>query len=775
MQLQGWTMFHPILNFFDGFDDKERILAYFLSVAADWWRRYGADPDVVVTSRMPSSYAWYDMSVGFRALILAFFEDRIRAYDLRITTENRVLLDSLASKHIANLKATETFSLNNHGIFQSHGLMALTRTFPDLPGAESARERALEMMAAVLDDQFDHHGIHREHSPHYHFYVLNSFEAAAKSKWYEGTEIARTIDKARSMKKWLVDPAKRPVCIGDSILTTQRSVEFPTSGDGILLSEFDDSGYSVLRSGWTVPPQSATMVFLMGAFHSKTHKHRDCLSFEWFDRGRRIVCDGGKYGYKDDKYRRYCLSGKAHNSVEIEGFDILKMKPYGSAILDPEIMEGGVYRLSAAFNYTAIAHKRHLYVKPGQWIAVLDEMKYARARNSVQWFHFHSDFQLTSAAGGSATAVDQHGQALFVDCLDANAICEVHFGNEERMQGFISENDYDIKPALTLGFGFHGDRNRVVTCISLDEKARQSARDFAARLVGREVAKIDAPAPVQPKNVIAGIPHRVLGSDEVISLPTGRGTYSSLVDSVEVNFFFDRKGAKKLLIMLPGASKRAHGHIDFQRRTWSEDFPEHDVLTLTDPTLRPDNDIGLAWFQYNKDNYGLDAIATVVRRVIASTGHREVDITFFGSSAGGFGALQLAGAFPEANAIAINPQIYLYNYTRSFFKDMLETCYPDLKESDVLARFPNRMAVNIDLSSRIGKIFIFQNTCDEIHVSRHLKPLLETMKHQTLTQADVDADPAAAGKFNVIYFTEATLGHSPPSRQMTLSMVGKLL
>jgi predicted esterase YcpF (UPF0227 family) len=183
----------------------------------------------------------------------------------------------------------------------------------------------------------------------------------------------------------------------------------------------------------------------------------------------------------------------------------------------------------------------------------------------------------------------------------------------------------------------------------------------------------------------------------------------------------------------------------------------------------------LAWFQHSKDHYGLTAIATTIRRLIAATGHAETDITFFGSSAGGFGALQLAGVFPEANAIAFNPQIYLYNYTRSFFREMLATCYPGMKESEVITQFSDRMTVKIDPGLRKGKIYIFQNTCDEIHLARHLQPLLETVEHQTFRQTDLDADPAAFGKINVVYFTDPALGHSPPSRETTVSMVQKLL
>ena len=95
MQLQSWTVFHPIMNFFDSFDEKDKILAFFLEICADWWSNYGSDPDDIVTSRQPDSYAWYDMSVGFRALIIAFFIERIEHYNLEIDSNHKKILEKL--------------------------------------------------------------------------------------------------------------------------------------------------------------------------------------------------------------------------------------------------------------------------------------------------------------------------------------------------------------------------------------------------------------------------------------------------------------------------------------------------------------------------------------------------------------------------------------------------------------------------------------------------------------------------------------------------------
>lgn len=183
MQLQGWTMFHPIMNVFDGLDSKVDAVEYFFDITSDWWRNYSDDDEAIVTSRTPDSYAWYDMSVGFRALILAFFADRIVAHDLSIGEARHQLLMDVISKHARHLRNPAVLYENNHGIFQAHGLRALAET-TTYDGSEGDKAYAERTMGRLLDLQFDENGIHKEHSPHYHFFVLRTFESVRASGWY---------------------------------------------------------------------------------------------------------------------------------------------------------------------------------------------------------------------------------------------------------------------------------------------------------------------------------------------------------------------------------------------------------------------------------------------------------------------------------------------------------------------------------------------------------------------------------------------------------------
>src|SRR5690606_13818201 len=316
--------------------DKRAAVDYLLEVAADWWSRYRDDPDDVVTSRTPDSYAWYDMSVGFRALVLAFFSNRISYFSIDLLAEERELLREICMKHVRHLRNPKVLYPNNHGIFQLHGLRALAETW-EYPEKQRDRQYAEGAMASLITQQFDATGVHREHSPHYHIFAVKTFEDVAASGWYDDVDGFREVlQSARKVTPWLVDPRKRPAAVGDSTATVQEDLEFPPDqvdvDAGLLVSAFRSAGYQVIRSPWSTPAGEATYLFFTGAYHSKTHKHRDCLSFEWFEAGHKRLVDSGKYGYFADDLRRYVLSARAHNTVEIEGLDILRMSPYGSAV-----------------------------------------------------------------------------------------------------------------------------------------------------------------------------------------------------------------------------------------------------------------------------------------------------------------------------------------------------------------------------------------------------------------------------------------------------------
>ncbi|MDN5652491.1 MAG: heparinase II/III family protein, partial [Lactococcus lactis] len=424
MQLQGWAVFFPIMHGFDNSEEKQYLINFFFDVMTDWYQKYGQDPNNIITTRMPKSYAWYDMSAGFRALVIAFFKNRLDYYNLYITDRKKHTLELVINKHISHLSNKEVFSLNNHGMFQIQGLMALIQV-KGVSSYVDEYEYALTRMEELVRAQFDNKGIHLEHSPHYHFYALTVFQKIVINNWYDSKPIIKErIAKAISVKKWLVDPLRRTACIGDSTLATQKNIDFTNrefssalevqAKKGVL-SNFSESGYQIYRSNWDEKPDNSSYLFLMGMYNSKTHKHRDCLSFEWFENGHKVICDSGKYGYVSDNYRSYFLSYKAHNSVEIEGFDILNSEPYGSCLY-PARNYLGLIEMSGEINCQDIQHNRCLVIKPGYWVLVFDKLNYLNKRKTTQWFH-PSLIYNEARLDGTRAVFNSSQSELIINCL----------------------------------------------------------------------------------------------------------------------------------------------------------------------------------------------------------------------------------------------------------------------------------------------------------------------------------------------------------------------
>lgn len=774
MQLQGWTFFHTLMNIFDDYKNKEEIIDFLFDTLADWWRVYGQDPEDIVTTRMPKSYAWYDMSVGFRALVLSFFINRINIYEISLSDEKVKLLEDIAAKHVRHLLKPEVFSMNNHGLFQSHGLVGLLRLAPYLSeDFESDLKYAVGLVEQLIVSQFGDIGVHLEHSPHYHFYALNSLKAQIDSGWYdEQPRIKKIAQRADGNSKWLVDPLKRPICVGDSILTIQKEVVFPNTHVGkYVLSDFYSAGYSIVRSGWGEMPEQSSMLFFTGAYHTKSHKHRDCLSFDWFDRGRRIICDSGKYGYKSDIYRNYFLSNRAHNTVEIEGFDILKIKPYGSVVADPVEVKPGIYFLKGGLDYPAVKQFREIYFKPGSWLIIKDELSFARERGFKQWFHLDKDFVLVSSQDNFLFFSGAQNSQLIVECMQKDLDVELHYGDKKNMQGFLCEKDYHYMPSFTVGFKGSGKEKEIFSVLSLSQNAHDSAKKFFSE----HFSSLDSDLVnnfQHKKEIIRGVENVIFqGCSELVASRealSGEKTFQVVSDNIQFSFYGSfKKESKRIAVFLPGASSRKYGEYDFQRHSWGKDFESFDCVFFSDPSIKSSNDLTIGWFQCSEEGYGVKSLKSIIDSLLAAKGFNEDQLLIFGSSAGGFVSLKLSEYFKKALVVAINPQVYLYNYTKSFYEKMVSVCYEGRSPSFLKLNYLDRITYSPEITDRTNPVFIFQNVADEKHYLRHFKPLSKTLGVD-IFDIEVAGESFPDRPFQLCVYQDEVLKHAPPNKNDTM-------
>lgn len=486
MQLQGWSFFQPVIPFFDQYSDSQRgqIFRFVYDVVVDWMSVHGGDREDIVSSRMPDSYAWYDMSVGYRALTVAFFCSRgLESFCVEQGLDIKALNDFVL-KHIRHLSTPEVLYRNNHGLFQMHGLAGLVKCTLEGDKEVSSMLYSARVMEELILSQFSDDGIHMEHSPHYHFYVLHVVTNILESEWYSSAIMKERLERATRQARWLLDPLGRVVTVGDSLLEEpQRSINLlntPSVGKQLVCSTIEKSGYSVVRSGWGCAAENSAFIFMTGAHHSNVHKHRDCLSFEWHVGGVRLLCDSGKYGYHTDEYRRYALSNRAHNTIEIAGFDVLDMSPRGTMLL-PAYVEDGLAHLSGIRRYRAFQHRREIVSDPRKWLVIFDEIDQLRPKPVTQWLHFGETF-VTSRSGDSRYFFESESSInITAEILGSKSEIELFRADEKTMNGFLFTRDDVVSPGIAISVRAIDDSpvTRMATVLSLDEDAHTEAVDFA--------------------------------------------------------------------------------------------------------------------------------------------------------------------------------------------------------------------------------------------------------------------------------------------------------
>lgn len=198
-------------------------------------------------------------------------------------------------------------------------------------------------------------------------------------------------------------------------------------------------------------------------------------------------------------------------------------------------------------------------------------------------------------------------------------------------------------------------------------------------------------------------------------------------------------------------------------------------MSILDPTIQKDNDLTIGWFQGKKENYALEKFIVLVKNILLENNIDESDVAFFGSSAGGYVSLKVADSFPSSKIIVINPQIFTYQYSERVFNELLGYSYEGETKDSALAKYRDRLEVQIDLEKRQAPIFYYQNMHDRHHVTKHLTPFIESLdSHQYQTKKE-NSIFKVLKKLNVLYYNDPTNGHSPPGKEQTLQIIDDVI
>ncbi|AGQ25922.1 TPA: hypothetical protein PW671_001717 [Mannheimia haemolytica] len=197
----------------------------------------------------------------------------------------------------------------------------------------------------------------------------------------------------------------------------------------------------------------------------------------------------------------------------------------------------------------------------------------------------------------------------------------------------------------------------------------------------------------------------------------------------DLNFsscLYIKPNTSKLYVILNGALiKEPRNPLIYHRHSWHLEF-DGSVLYIADPTLFKYESINLAWYVGDKDTdlypYLAEFVTSVATHLNVETDH----IVTYGSSGGGFAALQLGARIGNGVVtVCINPQTNIMKYVPSYRNAFLNACFDfNAEEYDSLSNQEKFNALVL-LKENTSKILYIQNTQDEFHHKWHFLPFLE--------------------------------------------------
>jgi len=448
------------------------------AVASDWATAFPAPVQDDV---------WAPRTAGLRAHRLASLIDLL-ARDPVSSDKDLETLTASAQMHAWYLSDHDRFAADEstgalEDVYRLAGLIALARRVPELADAVGLAASAVDRLHAMLDERFAGDGVHLDHTPSYHAATVEMMTKMLDSGLVDDSRIKEGRDRAERALAWFVLPDGTFAGFGETSGGTASAwlagAEKPSVGRirqrwrtgpmraaasagkiGKTPEEtvhvFRRGGYVVVRNHWPVEPGDATAAYLamMVGRHSARRKHADDLSLVWFDRGRHLLVDAGRYEpTSDEPYRAYVTSARAHNTIEIDLADHFAGEAYGSGATHGGTIDGLLYAAGRAPFAGDLVLRRLAVTAPGRWLLLVDLAVdgSSRPHRFRQWFHPAADLPV-EVAGDEVVASDGTTEMWACSLTAAGRLGPTRGEMDPEVQGWLSPSDGVIEPGWAFGW-----------------------------------------------------------------------------------------------------------------------------------------------------------------------------------------------------------------------------------------------------------------------------------------------------------------------------------
>ncbi len=316
----GFTMIWPLSFMYKKTNDKKYLLKE-IEIVEEWIKNW---------SDKSNTMAFHDETTSLRMIHLIYiFNECIDVIDVEYL---RTLFIEI--NNTADLLASEQFYTKNtnHGMFQDRSLILFCIYFNEYYKSKEYFQLAKYRIKSYVKYIYTTSGIHKEHSPAYHFIVSRRVLEIAKDiepydfEFYE--YIYNLYLKTCEYATYIIKPDGKLPNIGDTEPNIDARLNYKNmyndkNYQNHINKKYDDitlstnyvdieSGYAILRDKWS---EDSIYILYTACYHTSYHKHCDDLNFIIYHKGD-IITESGPYGYNyDNELCKYGYSNFAHNTL----------------------------------------------------------------------------------------------------------------------------------------------------------------------------------------------------------------------------------------------------------------------------------------------------------------------------------------------------------------------------------------------------------------------------------------------------------------------------
>lgn len=363
---------------------SHRALRRALAVVLDWVHQNPvADPQGFGT-------AWERKRAGDRLSRIAFVTRRAACKGKLSHGKAQALVTSVERHAAFLLAAGDGQEVTNHGLLRDQGLLVAARYFPFDPHADHWRSVAVHRFEHGIHALVDRRtGVHLEHTPGYQQKTIEHLEVFLGLVHHREPALQRLLRRMKRADAWFTMPD------GDIVPIADTPFYKPAPGQARHQSH-DLHGLSrYLIDGFAIARRAGSYLATVAGFHRDAHKHADELTFDLFERGRRVIVDSGRRDHTQvpTKSRNlpgprttaaWTMSSFAHSTLVVDGRSFpLGGHPYGSA-LDAEGSGDGWFAIlghNPLVRSQGVRHQRLLLYRPGHVVVIADRIR-AKGRHT---------------------------------------------------------------------------------------------------------------------------------------------------------------------------------------------------------------------------------------------------------------------------------------------------------------------------------------------------------------------------------------------------------